>query len=212
MKVFFDVDGVLIDGWHHNPARRHPWDATLNEDLGIDVTAFRNLVFGDGVSFNAPLHACVKGERDLKHLLAEILPLTGYSGSVDTMLRYWLDKDAKLNPIVFGAAKQLSTRPDVSIYLATGQEHHRAAYLWNDVGFKDVFKDIFYSAKLGLLKNDPAFFHAINAALDIGPGENPLFFDDHVEVAEAAAAAGWDVQLVDTPDDVVNHPRLKGLL
>lgn len=152
MKVFFDVDGVLIDGWHEKPERRHPWDTTLAEDLGIDVAMFRKLVFGDGVSFTAPLHACAKGERDLKHLLAEILPQTGYAGPVDTMVKYWFDKDAKLNPIVFGAVKRLALRSDVSLYLATGQEHHRAAYLWNDLNLKAVFKDIFYSAKLGYLK------------------------------------------------------------
>ena len=212
MKIFFDVDGVLIDSWHEKPDRRHPWDTTLTEDLGIDVPLFRKLMFGDGVSLTSPLHACAKGERDLKHLLAEVLPQAGYTGSVDTMLKYWFDKDAKVNPLVFGAVTRLAARPDVSLYLATGQEHHRAAYLWNELNFKAVFKDIFYSAKLGYLKNEPGFFAAINRALAIGPDERPLFFDDHQEVARMARAAGWDVQLVDTPDDVVNHPRLKGLL
>jgi len=212
LKVFFDVDGVLIDGWHEKPERRHPWDTTLTEDLGIDVTLFRTLMFGDGVSFTSPLHACAKGERDLKHLLAEILPQTGYTGPVDTMLKYWFDKDAKVNPVVFGVAQQLATHPHVSVYLATGQEHHRAAYLWNDLNFKGVFKDIFYSAQLGYLKNEIGFFSAINRHLSIGPDERPLFFDDHQEVARTARAAGWDVQLVDTPDDVISHPRLKGLL
>lgn len=212
MKVFFDVDGVLIDGWHEKPERRHPWDTSLTEDLGIDVTLFRTLMFGDGVSFNSPLHACAKGERDLKNLLAEILPQTGYTGPVDAMLKYWFGKDAKINPIVFGAAQQLATHPHVSVYLATGQEHHRAAYLWNELNFKGVFKDIFYSAQLGYLKNEIGFFDAINRKLSIGSDERPLFFDDHQEVARTARAAGWDVQLVDTPDDVISHPRLKGLL
>ncbi len=212
MKVFFDVDGVLIDGWHENPARRRPWDTTMAEDLGLDVPLFRELVFGLGSTFTAPLHDCAKGERDLKHLLAEVLPRTGYKGSVDTVVRYWFEKDANLNSIVFDAVKRLSTRPDVSLYLATGQEHHRAAYLWNDLDLKAVFKDIFYSAKLKLLKNDPAFFETINRTLGIAPGERPLFFDDHSEVVRTARAAGWDAQLVDTPADIVNHPRLKGLL
>jgi FMN phosphatase YigB (HAD superfamily) len=33
MKIFFDVDGVLIDGWHANSALRKPWDAMLEVDL-----------------------------------------------------------------------------------------------------------------------------------------------------------------------------------
>jgi len=212
VKIFFDVDGVLIDGWHAKPEYRHPWDTTMREDLGIDVPLFRELLFGNGVSFDAPLHACVKGERDLKHLLAEILPRTGYTGPVDKMLKYWFDRDAKLNPVVFDAVKRLAARPDVSLYLATGQEHHRAAYLWNDLDLKAVFKDIFYSAKLGYLKNDPGFFEAINRHLSIAPDERPLFFDDHHDVVRVARAVGWDVQQVDTPADIVDHPRLKPLL
>ncbi len=35
------------------------------------------------------------------------------------------------------------------------QEHHRAAYLWDELGFKEHFKDIFYSARLGHLKKRP---------------------------------------------------------
>ena len=36
LKVFFDVDGVLIDGWHNDPKRRKAWDAAIKADLGID--------------------------------------------------------------------------------------------------------------------------------------------------------------------------------
>lgn len=58
------------------------------------------------------------------------------------------------------------------------------------------------------------FFDVDGVLIDLGiaPGERPLFFDDHSEVVRTARAAGWDAQLVDTPEDVVNHPRLKGLL
>lgn len=213
MKIFFDVDGVLIDGWHAKPQYRHPWDGTLTQDLGIDVDRFRDLLFGVGTpSFTAPIHDCAKGTRDLRHLLTEILPHTGYHGDPDVVMRYWFEKDAKLSPVVFGAVKRLAARPDVDLYLATGQEHHRAAYLWNDLDLKALFKDIFYSAKLGALKNDPAFFSAINETLAITPDEKPLFFDDHAEVVALARAAGWDAHPVDTADDIVNHPRVLPLL
>lgn len=29
LKIFFDVDGVLIDGWHSKPERRKPWNLVL---------------------------------------------------------------------------------------------------------------------------------------------------------------------------------------
>jgi putative hydrolase of the HAD superfamily len=40
LKVFFDVDGVLIDGWHANSALSKRWDLTLEADLGVDREAF----------------------------------------------------------------------------------------------------------------------------------------------------------------------------
>ncbi len=214
MRIFFDVDGVLIDGWHQNPERRRPWHTTLAEDLNLDVPIFLELVFGVGASpkFNAPIHACAKGERDLKHLLTDVLPHTGYKGSVDAFLAYWFEKDAHLNDIIFGAVRKLSARSDVSLYVATGQEHHRAAYLWDQLNFKAYFREMFYSAKLGHLKNEAAFFDAINRRLGILPGDRPLFFDDTTEVVLMAREAGWDAQLVDTPADVIYHPRLKALL
>jgi putative hydrolase of the HAD superfamily len=45
MIILFDIDGVLIDGWHADSARRRPWDATIETHLGIDRDAFRRLFF-----------------------------------------------------------------------------------------------------------------------------------------------------------------------
>jgi putative hydrolase of the HAD superfamily len=81
------------------------------------------------------------------------LPAVGYSGPVDAFLRYWFEKDSHINATVMDAVRRLSRNPDVELYLATGQEHHRAAYLWDELGFKAHFKDIFYSARLGHLKD-----------------------------------------------------------
>ncbi len=62
MKIFFDVDGVLIDGWHADETRRKPWDTTIEADLGVDRKAFQRLFFGTcGVRTSSPMHACVIG-------------------------------------------------------------------------------------------------------------------------------------------------------
>jgi beta-phosphoglucomutase-like phosphatase (HAD superfamily) len=74
VKIFFDVDGVLIDGWHSKPELRRPWDATIEQDLGIDKDAFREKFFGSAASNRAVIHAYVRGERDLKEALAATLP------------------------------------------------------------------------------------------------------------------------------------------
>ena len=212
MKIFFDVDGVLIDGWHAKPEFRRPWDATIEEDLGVDKLAFREKFFGSAASNRAVIHDCVRGERDLKEALAATLPSVGYAGSVDAFVRYWFEKDSNINREVVQVVKRLARHDHLELYLATGQEHHRAAYLWNELGFKEHFKDIFYSARLGHLKNAPEFFLEINHALGIGPTEQPLFFDDREDVVAHARAAGWDACVFCTVADLVSHPRLVSFL
>jgi putative hydrolase of the HAD superfamily len=213
LKIFFDVDGVLIDGWHSKPQYRKPWDATIEEDLGIHREAFRTRFFESaGGTFESPMHACVRGACDLKAALAPILPSVGYYGSVDVFISYWFEKDSNLNRDVFDIVRQLARHPHVDLYLATAQEHYRAAYLWTDLGFSAYFKDIFYSARIGCLKGTPDFFNEINRMLDILPDERPLFFDDQEDVVAAARASGWDACVFDSVADLRQHPRLRGLV
>ncbi len=213
MKLFFDVDGVLIDGWHANPERRKPWDVSMEEDLGVPREAFRDRFFLDrDTAALSPMERCVKGDADLLEELAKVLPDLGYRGSARSFADYWFQKDSNINQEVLGIARQLSQNPNHHLFIATGQEHHRAHYLWDRLGFKRTFRDIFYSAKLGHLKNTPAFFETINAALMISPDERPLFFDDQPLVVDLAKQAGWDAVLFNTIEDMLSNPRLQSLL
>ena len=213
MKVFFDVDGVLIDGWHARPERRRPWDATIERDLGVRRDAFQAAFFRRPFgAHRSVMHACVAGDRDLKQALAELLPEIGYEGSVDALVDYWFSNDSNINQSVLDVVRQLGRRAEVELYLVTGQEHHRAAYLWNTLGFRNDFKDILYSAKLGCLKSAPEFFIRINALLGIVEGERPLLFDDTAEVVDLARKVGWDACVFDTVDDLLGHVRLRPLL
>ena len=213
MKIFFDVDGVLIDGWHTKVERRKRWDTSLRQDFGIDPQELQQKFFQSPTGkFPSLMHACVSGECDLKEALSAILPSVGYERSIDAFVAYWFEKDSNINRDVFDSVKSLAGHADVNLYLATGQEHYRAAYLWNDLGFNEQFKDIFYSAKVGHLKNTPEFFQRINSLLGIVAGERPLYFDDDEEVVRLACKAGWDACLFETIGDLRNHPRLQGLL
>jgi putative hydrolase of the HAD superfamily len=213
MKIFFDVDGVVIDGWHAKPERRKRWDATIERDLGIDVEAFQQKFFRFPTGkIPSVMHGCVSGEYDLKEALAVVLPTVGYNGSIDAFIRYWFEKDSNVNRDVLEAVKLLGRHSDVEIYLLTGQEHYRAAYLWNELRFREYFKDILYSARLGHLKNTPEFFSRVNSVLSIAAPERPLFFDDQEEVVGLALASGWDACVFNTVEDVRTHPRLRSLL
>lgn len=209
MKVFFDVDGVIIDGWHSVPERRKPWDTTIEQDIGINREALRRALFTplDGATASL-LSRCIRGETDLKDVLARLLPNLGYPGSVDAFLKYWFSKDSNVNPAVLDVVRRLKKREGVELYLATNQEHHRATYLWNDLGLKDLFIDIFHSARLGVQKDDVAFFARINAQLGIGVSERPLFFDDAEVNVKTARDAGWDAHVFETADGLVKNSRL----
>lgn len=179
MKIFFDVDGVIIDGWHAKPERRKHWDTSLKEDLGISREGLRRALFlPPEQGAESVITACARGERDLKEVLAGLLPALGYAGPVEAFLEYWFRKDSNLNQGVLKIVKRLRQCEGVELYLATNQEKHRAAHLWNGLGLKAYFDDIFYSGALGVLKDDIRFFSKIDARLGRESSEPPLFFDD----------------------------------
>lgn len=106
--------------------------------------------------------------------------------------------------------KTLSKNADVKLYIATNQEHYRAAYLWNDLGFKDYFEDIYYSARLGCFKKDPAYFQQINAELNL-KDQTVLFFDDSPDNIATASSCGWNAVLFNDVNNLIEHPLIKSL-
>jgi len=213
LRVFFDVDGVLIDGWHADTARRRPWNARLAEDLDMDAACFETLLFGrDAGQRQSVIQECATGTRDLLEALKDILPQTGYDGSVADFVAYWFEKDSAINAELFEIIASLRTHDEVEVYVATGQEHYRADYLWNTLGFANRFDGIFYSAAVGHSKKDPRFFEAINTALSIGPDEKPLLVDDQPEVIDVARRAGWEGIVFESAADMHRHPRIAAIL
>ncbi len=212
MKIFFDVDGVLIKGWQSPPGQGLRWHATMEEDLGVSPEAFSERFFrASAAAPEPPMQRCANGESDLKDELAQVLPAIGYQGAVDAFVDYWLRKDSNVNQPLLDLIGQLRENPALELYIASAQEHHRAAYLWHTLGFEAYFRKMLYSAQLGQLKDTPAFFAAINDALGIGPNESPLFFDDRPAIVALAREAGWDACPFKSVEDVLHHPRLQGL-
>lgn len=138
------------------------------------------------------MEKCLKGDRDLKEVLANLLPTLGCRGTVDDFIDYWFTRNSHLNEDVIEVIKQLKQRKNIELYLATAQEPYRANYLWHDLGFKELFREIYYSARLGVAKDTVSFFSKINTELDIGSAEQPLYFDDTPDVVRAAISAGWN--------------------
>ena len=77
----------------------------------------------------------------------------------------------------------------VGCYLATNQEPIRAAYMSEQLGYRELFDREFYSCRLGEAKPDAAYFRALLLGLDLPP-EATLFLDDNVANVASARAVG----------------------
>lgn len=197
--LIFDVDGVLLHGYHANPALVRAWDATLLADTGIDPERFRTEFV-----FDIFFKKIVIGQMSLVDALERRLPSLGYRGSPMTFIKYWLERDSVVNTELLDAIRQLKANADIRLYIATNQEHLRASWLFNHLGLSDLFEDIFYSARIGARKPDAAFFKFVDAKL--GPqAQPPLFFDDTPANITAAQSAGWEAAQFDTIDDFTTH-------
>jgi putative hydrolase of the HAD superfamily len=204
--VFFDVDGVLIHGYHAVLEKRRRWDTHLEQDLGIDPEAFTRVFIQGPFTSHVLL-----GQMSLIDALSQTLPTIGFQGSPLRVAEYWLNRDSQLNFQLLDLVHQLRRAGIGPIYIATNQEHMRAFHLWNALGLRTHFDDMFYAARLGALKPQIEFFEKI--AMVIGPQEAPpLFFDDSKSVVDAATAFGWEGVLYEHLDDCRAHPWVNAVI
>ena len=179
-----DVDGVVVT----SPDGRL-WSWNAKADIGLDPDLLQSRFFGphwaDVVLGRADLH-----ER-LGPVLAEIAPhLT--SQQVAT---YWFTRDAHLDKRLLADLAELR-KTNISLHLATAQEHHRAKYLWQTLGLRDQFDAMHYAADLGCSKPDPAFYREIERRTGYAPSDLMLI-DDRLDNVESAIAGGWQAVLWD---------------
>lgn len=204
--ILFDVDGVVIHGFHARPERRRRWDTDMLRDLGIDPARFSEAFFGGRFERDV-----LTGRQSIVKALSDVLPTIGFHGSPMLVVDYWLRRDSQLNMPLLDLIRDLRRAGAGPIHLATNQEHLRAFHLWSALGLGSYFDDIFYAARLGVLKPAREFFERIEQA--IGPqSEPPLFFDDSETVVAAASAFGWEGVLYDELGSCAAHPWIAGLL
>ncbi len=204
--VLFDVDGVIVHGWHSRPERQRRWDQFLAADLGIDP-----VVFYDKFIRAVFIPEVLTRQKSLVNALEEVLPALGYTGSPMNIISYWMGRDTQLNHPLLEVIKQLRATGAARVYIATNQDDVRAYHLWSNLGLQHLFDDIFYAARLGAAKPDPAFFAAVDARL--GPQlAKPLLFDDYDAVVAAANQHGWEGVLFDDTHDCRHHPWIAAQL
>ena len=198
--VVFDVDGVLIHGYHSRPELQRRWDENLLADLGVDPDRFR-----DEFIFDIFIKKVIVGKTALVDALDRRLPALGYKGSSMSFAHYWMSHDSQLDHQLLDDIRRLKARDDVRLFIATNQDHMRAQWLWFTLGLNELFEDIFYSARAGIRKPEKAFFDFASARMG-KQSEMPLFFDDTPKVVEGARNYGWETVLYNNIADFRTHP------
>jgi putative hydrolase of the HAD superfamily len=178
--LMVDVDGVLVDG---RPEDGRHWLTSVEADLGFTAEALHEHFF-------APhWESIVIGHAGLMEQLTTALRRIAPHVRPADFVSYWLEKDSRLvAPLLAELARVRAA--GIRVYLATNQEHLRAAHLMEKLGLDDHVDGMFYSARLGAKKPDMEFFVRVQAAVRLS-GDEMLLIDDSRQNVDAALAAGW---------------------
>jgi putative hydrolase of the HAD superfamily len=76
-----------------------------------------------------------------------------------------------------------------AVHLGTNQEHHRARYMREMLGFDRLFDVGVYSCDIGVAKPDPAYFEKAVSLIG-APAESVLFVDDKQANVDGARSVG----------------------
>lgn len=175
-----DVDGVLVLG---RPENGQHWAESIETDLGLSPAVLQREFFD-------PHWAdIIVGRCGLMDHLPSMLERVAPQIAPEQLLAYWFRNDAHVDRRLMADLASIRAA-GVRVYLATNQEHMRAAYLMETIGLARHVDDIFYSALLGCKKPSPEFFRAIVDRVNLAPGELMLI-DDMEDNVSAAVRAGW---------------------
>lgn len=190
--LMIDVDGVVVRG---RPDDGQPWNSRLDVDLGVDAEEVQQEFFRpywDNV---------VTGKISLHDCLGPVLERIAPRLSCEELIAYWFENDARIDSRLLQEIGALRAQ-GINAYLATNQEHNRAAYLMDKLGLAGHFDGIYYSADLGHQKPDVAFFRNVEKEVGI-PAQSLFLIDDSFANIEAAKRIGWKAALW-TGDDRLN--------
>jgi putative hydrolase of the HAD superfamily len=178
--LMLDVDGVLVDG---RPEDGRHWQTSIEEDLGFSSATLHERFF-------APYwEDIVLGRAGLMERLTTAFQNIAPHVTPTTFLAYWFERDSRLVAAFLPELALVRSR-GIRVYLATNQEHLRAAHLMGALGLAEHVDGIFYSARVGAKKPDPEFFAKVQAAAALR-GDEMLLVDDSIQNIEAAFRAGW---------------------
>ncbi len=176
--IVFDIDGVLIEPM--------VFRSVLDQQYGISPETTADF-------FAGPFKQCSTGKADMKEHLPEYLDQWQWPGSLDDFMRKWFEADSSIDSQMMELVNNLRDK-GIPLYIASTQEKHRARYLESEMGFEDLFDELFFSCRLGCEKPEQEFYDLVSSTIAVDPGEI-LFFDDLQPNVAGARTAGWNAEL-----------------
>lgn len=149
--VIFDADEVVIK-------REMYFSQRLARDF--DIPEEKIMEF-----FRNEYKDCAVGKADLKKALKKYMDAWGWKGSVDDLLRYWLESEREIDEEMANEIKSLRAKGYICC-LATNNEYYRTRYLTEEAGLENLFDHIFSSAEIGYLKAENGFWKYVENKLE----------------------------------------------
>jgi putative hydrolase of the HAD superfamily len=172
--VAFDADGVVI----------HPWRFRHYLEENHNITPSMTRGFFDGV-----FAECLVGKASLKSVLPSYLRAWDWPGTVEDFIELWLEVENAPDEKLISKISDLR-RDGYLCCLATSQETNRADYMAGQMGFNEIFDELFFSCHIGYHKPERGFYEYIQSALRLS-GSQILFWDDSEKNVAAAREIGW---------------------
>jgi len=176
--VIFDVDGMVVI--------TDMFSVQYHKDYGVLSEVL--LPF-----FKNEFQPCLIGKADLKEVIKDYLPKWGWKGNVEEFLNYWFNAENHIDQRVVEVINKLK-KSGIKCFLATNQEKYRTQYLRKEMGFENIFDQVFSSAEVGNKKSQPEFFDFILKKTGLNKDEIQ-FWDDTDKNVASAKEYGFDARL-----------------
>lgn len=193
--LVLDIDGVVSLA---QPGSPRPWYATLEEDWGLS----HDEELAPEFFLKPEFMEVLRGRLDLYVALHEYFETKGLADRLEEFVSYWFAKDADIDRGVLAQADAWRARTGGRVFAATNQEHHRIAYLRDQLGLGAHFDEIVYSAALGVCKPERVFYTNAQARMGVTVAQSILFVDDKTSNVDGARMAGWRAVLYRGPESL----------
>lgn len=179
--ILFDADGVM-------QGTDMKWWFAMSGLVGDADDDRVAQFFADLIATERP---ALVGATPFAPLLADLLVRWDVLVPVEEVMGMWHHID--VDPEMISAVGEL-TAEGVRCALATNQHAERAAYMQRELGYDQVFSELFYSCEVGLAKPDPDYFRHALDRMRAYP-DRVLLLDDNPQNVRGAEEAGLRAEL-----------------